>query len=329
MISPESSDKKSLFRGAKLVLENLSGWSRESEVRQLKQIPKARGRGNLLILGSSPGYAFSIGTLILNLARKSPGVFSDLVVYATDLTQRDKEIISHIIPAEFKRYRTAISRGAIRRSPYIRYFTPDVFAKLEAFRLVNNFRSVTWLDTDIVVERSLGVLTEHGKAEGKFIVHGTIGGNLLRPIAGTKVTAPGIASGTFSLGRNMLRHGDLYSEMLEIVERESKNLFLPEQAIISIILDKYSIKWEELDSSAWVSRPEVAPADAYIVHATGPSKFWNGTTHPDWDDNYQEWLALGGSPISRFARHRDFLRLPLKLEIRLREIFRNLKHRKT
>lgn len=281
---------------------------------------------NLLVLAASKGYGFSIGTLMMNIAQVSPHTFSHAMVYSNDISSRDKEIISDVLPADFIKYSPPLSKKAISRAPYIRFFTPFSLARLEAFQLVADFDTVTWLDDDIVIKRPLNDLVEKNFSGARFMMSGSVlSENLLSPISGF---APGIlvpAGGTFSLSKKIApRAEEIYSLLVDYLERYGRHMYLPDQAVMAMAFERLGVEIEKIDADLYAPHPRDAPSEAYIVHAYGPKKFWSGLHSEDWNSYYQEWVAKGGSPISSFGRWREVRRLPIKLEIRARRLLQNL-----
>lgn len=278
---------------------------------------------NLLVLAASKGYGFAIGTLILNIVRVSPETFSEVAIFSSDLSARDRDIISEALPAEFLEYDPPISRRAITRSPYIRFFTPYVLAKLEAFRLVRNYDTVTWLDEDVVVKRPLDGLVAQSVSGAKFMHSSVLAQNLLSPIPGFDSQIPVPAGGTFSLSREIAPYADeIYHHMVSYLERYGRHLYLPEQAVMAMAFERLGVSIDNLDPDLYAAHPSSAGPNARILHAFGPKKFWSGLHCHDWNLNYREWVLKGGSQIGNLARQREKKRLLIKFEIRFLRFLR-------
>lgn len=273
---------------------------------------------NLLVIGASQGHAFSLGTLILNISKSSPHTFDHVRVLADDLTEKDREIISGLIPADFRPYRSPLTPRAIRRSPYLKFFTPYVLAKLETFKYLKNFDSVTWLDNDIVILESLDSLLTFGPSGASFIpTKSGLGGQLLFPIRDFDLEQIAPAGGTFAISRDFAGRDIFYPTAIQLAEKYSKGLYLPDQAVMGMAFQELKLKWDNLDEQIFAPHPNTAPKNALIHHAFGPKKFWSGLKSRVWESHYHNWLSLGGSPISNRAQNNEFFRIGAKFEIRV------------
>jgi lipopolysaccharide biosynthesis glycosyltransferase len=276
---------------------------------------------NLLLIGASEGYAFSIGTLVLNLISTSPGTFQKVAVLADGLTVRDKQIISSQIPTEFISYKSPLSKKAIRRSPYIRFFTPHVLAKLESLRFLEEFDTVTWLDNDVLIVGRLDRLTIPGESGASFIsTKSGLRGQLLRPIPGFQMDSPAPAGGTFMVSRKLPSFEGLYRDAIDFAEEFSRWLYLPDQAALGMAFQNGRSSWDALEESVWAPHPRNAQPGALIHHPYGPKKFWSGTNSADWNRHYRKWVEMGGSPMTKMARWKELHRVPVKLEIRFQRV---------
>lgn len=273
---------------------------------------------NLLVIGASRGHAFSLGTLILNISRTSPHTFDQVRVLADDLTEKDKNIISSLIPADFLPYHCPLTPRAIRRSPYLKFFTPYVLAKLETFKYLANFDSATWLDNDIVILKSLDPLLAFGPSGASFIpTKSGLGDQLLFPIRNFDLEQIAPAGGTFSISRDFAGRENFYPTAMRLAEKHSRGLYLPDQAVMGMAFQELNLKWDNLDEQMFAPHPDTAPKNALIHHAFGPKKFWSGLESNVWADNYHSWVNRGGSQISNRAQNNEFFRMGVKLEIRI------------
>ncbi len=277
---------------------------------------------NLLVLAASRGYSFSIGTLIVNITRVSPGTFSEVVILSEDLSRADLEIISRLIKVKVVDFEAPVSKRAMRRSPYLRFFTPFVLAKLEAFKYAEFFDTVTWLDNDVAVLRALDELVKVGLRRNAFVpTRGDLRSQLVKDLPGFASCGPAPAGGTFVVSGKCGSTRHLYQTLMRVAEDYSSYFFLPDQATMGIAFQKLGISWDILDEKLYAPHPSDAPVDAFIHHPYGPKKFWSGLQSDYWDHHYREWLSLGGSKVSPKARWREISRILTKFEIRIRLLF--------
>ena len=97
----------------------------------------------------------------------------------------------------------------------------------------------------------------------------------------------------------------IYEKCIAYTEKFGGLLVLPEQAILDMVLHQENIVPEAI-SWKYATLPTGDPSDAEapILHAISQPKFWNGRKNHDWEENYAEWLQMGGmkwKPASKFS----------------------------
>lgn len=284
-------------------------------------------RENLLVLGASRGLGFSIGVLIKNIQRISPHTFSEVVIFSEDLTLRDKEIIGNFLPTKFIEYIPPVPTKNLRRSLYLKYFTPFVLSKMEAFRYVKDYETVTWIDTDVVVLKNLSPLLASTTAPARFMLSGTLREQLLAEISAYPMNYPAIAAGVFSISRNLGPYEDIYFFAAKFIAEHANLLYLPEQAALTAAFHQFQVKIDPLIHEKFAPHPLHYGPSAIMLHAYGPHKFWSGIHSVLWNENYASWLAEGGSPIPRFTAMKWVKRTHLKTRIRFQRAMLDLTQR--
>lgn len=277
---------------------------------------------NLLVMGASPGFAFSIGTFLLNLKDASPGTFSDAMIYAEDLSERDMEVINALIPAEFSAFRPQIDPKKLKKSSYLAYFSPYVLSKLECFALAPKYDSVTWIDSDVVVLGNLAKLVEPSPTGALFMSGSSLRAQLLGEIRGYDLDSPAVFTGTFSISSNFPSPQKIYRDALRFVETWPALLHLPEQAALTAAFQENKIQFDPLDVAVFAPHPNSFDETALLLHSYGPKKFWNGLNSEIWNKHYAEWLKLGGTPMSKKASKEKLRKLTTRLWTRVQRFAR-------
>ena len=94
---------------------------------------------------------------------------------------------------------------------------------------------------------------------------------------------------------------DFYQSCIEKTVKFCKALYLPEEAIISLLFDEYNIKYDEIDSSIYALQPQKESISEFTkgIHSCGQPKFWNGLNNNQWNAYYKIWLEkYNGEPFS-------------------------------
>ena len=131
----------------------------------------------------------------------------------------------------------------------------------------------------------------------------TVERNFFSVPEGVNPKTTGYNAGVFALTRDLPCPGSyakltdwLYEKMAEWADF----VFLPDQAVINVAVEHFG--WQVTTLSKDYNRPASSSlADlkrAFIVHSTGPRKFWCYYYFRDWYQLYAEWIAKGGEPVS-------------------------------
>lgn len=284
---------------------------------------EASSTNHTLVVGASAGLGFSIGAMMINLADVSPKTFSRVVIFCDDFTKRDKEILQDVVPADIRVFRAGVSRRAVARSAYLRYFTPHVLSKLECFRLLSESTTATWIDSDVVIRKPLDSLISDSKNGARFMTGSTFSEQLLGDVEGPSASARALFTGTFSLSKQFSHGDEIYKWANEFIERYANYLYLPEQAALTAAFVSHRLSVDQLDARIYAPHPKKFEDDAVMVHAYGPKKFWNGLEFPDWNKHYDLWVSEGGSRFNPPRMTTKLSRRFLKAEIRFRKFFAN------
>lgn len=154
------------------------------------------------------------------------------------------------------------------------------------------------MDYDIVVKCDISELYSPCDTGIKIVPAGIpVRGQLLEATDDYDMTAEGVSAGLMVFHDSLKNYMQLYRFCYEKLERYSKILYLPEQAIFDFMIQEFGLKPTPIDGRVYSPHPSVVDnaARAKIIHAYGQPKFWNGIKDNQWDRNYNTWLRMGGS----------------------------------
>lgn len=175
------------------------------------------------------------------------------------------------------------------------------FCHFEAFRLLDNYRRVLWLDADTMVQGPLDGLINGSAFTVTSDYPWTVSDNFLAPIEGYNMSSLGVCTAVMGLS-DTLPYKKIYSWCIERAMFLSNLLFNRDQGIINLALQEYAIKHSLLECNKWQCMPwkEEAIA-ANIVHFGSDNKPWNNenitAAWPGWYRYYKIWLKLGGLSV--------------------------------
>ena len=114
-----------------------------------------------IVTGGTRKDVSAMGALALNIREITPDLADELIIFHDGISEKEQQIIKHIFPTKFSRYKFPVGFWTKRRNSSLRYFSPMVFCKYECFRLLQEYDRVIWTDYDIVIVKELEELLEN------------------------------------------------------------------------------------------------------------------------------------------------------------------------
>jgi lipopolysaccharide biosynthesis glycosyltransferase len=254
-------------------------------------------RGLAVVMGITPDLAFAAATVLRSLRRLPPADDYDVVLYHGGLCDSDLERLGRLHPCRFERYRcpARIQRGIPAAS--LRAFSDQVYAKYECFDLLAQYSQVLWLDADILVRGDTTALLERGRSGAAFALEDKpLRFNFSCDIEGFAMSSPFYNAGVFVLSDRLPGWREAKSWLLEASVRYADRVVMNEQGILNLWLQYQRIEPVDLLPEYNVFRHRPGAVRARIVHAVGHHKPWMDFTDVTWNEDYRQWLAIGGSP---------------------------------
>lgn len=256
-------------------------------------------------LAITPNLAFAAGNVALSLNKYMHGEEFEIVIYYSDLYERDLEALEKIpnvklfpfkLPEDFVTTMLAKIPSDSRFRDVNRLMC---FAHFEVFPLLNTYQNVVWLDADIAVQANLKSIVNFAP----FGITGdepwTVQGNFTQPIEGYDMDVPGFCTAVMIVS-DALPYETLYNWCYAAALKYAEYLINPDQAIINIMFQEFDFQPNEMPHRIWqcISWRDEANV-AYITHFGTEKKVWNTAnicnSFPEWYRTHQEWLNLGGS----------------------------------
>lgn len=254
-----------------------------------------------LVLGGTSDQSFALGTFLLDFKVHCSQLVDEIVIYHDGfLSRKDMEIMHTIFPCHFIKYAFPLKKNLIPKGSNIHYFSQMLFCKFECLTLLNKYRTVIFPDYDVVLLDNLQELCEPSHVGAKmFLAENAAHESFTVPLADYKMDGLGMAAGLIVFEDSLKKHNEMLLFCYNSLQKYSENLYLPEQAIFNIMLQHFDLKPEKLAHKTYAVHPSEQHLypNAKILHAYGQPKFWNGLNNSQWNDNYSEWIKLGGSKI--------------------------------
>lgn len=278
-------------------------------------ISQSNKKNTAIVMSATSNMAFAMGTILLNLKEVSPNFADEVFIFSDGyISKKDKKIMNSIYPTTCIKYEPPISDEVLSQIPTGEYFSPLVLAKYECFKLLKEFKNVVFLDYDQVIKDNLNELTSNPELNCMMVATEDTKCNFEEPIFDYDMEKVGFGTNVFVV-KDTLDYNKIYNFLYEKTIKYASKLKLPEQAIMSIMLQEFGIEPVTLGSYCIhpVFSSEELQEKAKVIHCFGPKKFWNGVDYEPWEKYYKQWLSLGGSeknqPRKKKITFKKFLQL--------------------
>lgn len=272
----------------------------------------APGRPSRLVtLGVTGDWAFAAGTLLSALRRHNPDLDADILVFHDEALRPTDQALLEGLGARCEPFAVACDG---LRPEVVRLFSPLCLAKFACFRLLSDYESVLWLDTDLLIQDSLEDIWPCGPLalaveDPEFTGAGRtspVRVNFYEDVPGVDADAPNLNSGVIVWRRGLRDPEALERRCLDFLREHGPRLRYPDQAAFNALA-----QWMRVERPGELAELPLRfnchprnPAAVYapVVHAFGAYKLWNdGLTaacFPEWQRDYARWLRRGGSPYA-------------------------------
>lgn len=261
-----------------------------------------------------------VGTVLLQLQRTNPGLFEEAIIYYQDnIREQDRALMNAIIPCRFVKYAPPLP-GHLFEKPRFKRFSALMFCRYEMFDYLSEFETVTWLDTDILVQSDLRNMINAAKDTGAAFIREDPDNKTAmkpdymrtcfsRPVSEYKMDEYLYCSGTIVLSRKILAEQKIDgAKCTDWCYRKTVQwaniLDLPDQGVLNAAIQEFKIKVSPLAGKKYCCYPDMGRDcdEAAIVHAWGSNKFWNDwyiySNFPKWKTYYELWRSQGGTPLT-------------------------------
>ena len=249
-------------------------------------------------------YAFCLYVSLRTLVKNSPQLAqqADIWVASLGISETHKTILQTIPQVRIFEYEFP---GGLEQTPAIQKFTNVSFARYELFPMLKLYKNVLYLDSDVLVQKELLPvfdLLQDGIGLIPDSRFRTTGGNFSTTVPGFDMQATGYNSGFIVMNRN----GKWFPQVEAIrdflyttTQQFAQFLYLPDQGIINLALQRFGMHPTPLSSQYNCPASHTKELrSAYIIHCTGPRKFWCYYYFHDFYTEYTNWIQQGGKPVS-------------------------------
>ena len=256
-----------------------------------------------------------VGTILKQIEQTNRGLFDEAIIYYIDpLSDKDRKLMSEVLPCRFIHYSPPLPRELFTK-PRFAMFSPLMFARYEMFSYLDEFETITWLDTDILIQGDLSEMIKSARNTGAaFIREDPVNKTSKHP--DRMRTCFNTEIGEFDTSRYLYCSGTIvltdllidYSACTEWCYRKTVDwadiLSLPDQGVLNAAIQQFDIHVTPLCGAKYCCYPYMNRdcSKAVIIHAWGRNKFWNDwyiyNKYSNWGEYYKKWKEQGGSSLN-------------------------------
>lgn len=257
-----------------------------------------------------------IGTLLMQLQNgENKDLFSEAIIYFdAEISEKDRQVLLSIMPCRFIKYAPPLPR-ALFKSESFKRFSILSFTRYEIFNFLSEFDNVVWLDTDILLQKSLKPLLNEAEEHGFAILcedpvnksaenPDYMYTNFSEHIPDYDMYSYLYCTGVIAANHKLNMKDDYASWCYEKTIELADVLVLPDQGVINALIQKFNFPVTSLNCNIFGCFPSYQRncEDSLIIHSWGPNKFWSDwylrLCYPNWEAYYTKWVNIGGSALN-------------------------------
>lgn len=252
-----------------------------------------------VVLASDDKHAFALAACLLSFKEKSPRLFAkaDIIVYHTDITEENRNILAELIPVTFKKFTLPFDPSRLQM---LQRYSTLCMAKYECFAMLQEYQNVLWLDVDLLFKKECDNILNLNK-HGIAMAHddNIVASNFSGRIKGFNFKRQNYNTGVIVFNDKLPNAQELTQWCYMQTQSLAPKILWIDQAVLNLALQNFKLKISTLPRyfNAHPLLSPVAYKDAYILHAMGTNKFWNNLPSCAWRRYYKIWLAAGGAPM--------------------------------
>lgn len=283
---------------------------------------KYKTRQSCIFAACDDKYAFCLYVSLWSLLNHSPELAekSDIFVAGFKVSKENQAALESLPGVRVFDYQYPVS---LPQTSSVKHFTEASFARYDCFGLLDYYDEVLYLDSDVLVQKELNAV--FGQLSGGMglvqdPLFGSVRGNFYREIPGFDMDAAGYNSGFIALTKKIRREAcgtEICHWLYQQTAVYANDLFLPDQGMINLAVEKFKLCVtplnEQYNCPASSARKKLNAA--FIIHSTGPRKFWCYYYFREWYEGYARWISAGGLPVSIHRGSLAYRRILKKLNL--------------
>ena len=183
----------------------------------------------------------------------------------------------------------------------------NTIAHFEVFRLLDEYRTVVWIDSDIAIQGDVSGLANYGPLGLPTDQHNghqfLVRDQFTTQLSGYNMDLPAYQNSCIVVTDD-LPYKEMYHYCYETLKRKAKFLLNADQSVMQLLIQDFNVKVNEIPYHEYVCHAfNDYAALAKAVHFGAREKVWNNQqifqSFPEWFRTHMRWLELGGDDFDR------------------------------
>ena len=265
-------------------------------------------------LACSNGIIFSAANVALSLNKYSENKNYDIVISSRLLTESNETALRKIPHVRLMSLKFPKGLETFLLSdeglPSGRWKAPNALntiSHFEIFRLLDEYKTVIWIDSDIAIQGDVSDLANYGPLGLPTDQHNghqfLVRDQFTKPVPGYKMNIPAYQNSCIVV-TDELPYKEMYAYCYDTLKKYAKLLLNADQSVMQLLIQDFNIKVNEIPYHEYVCHAfNDYAALAKAVHFGSRDKVWNNQqifqSFPEWFRTHMKWLELGGDDFDR------------------------------
>lgn len=251
-----------------------------------------------IIFPSTGNMTFAMANAMLGIKKHSPDLKADIIIFEQGIYEKDKKILNQIMPCKFIEYIFPIKDTSNFDQVRFNRFTQMTFSRYECFKLLDEYKKVMWMDTDILIQGDITPMLNYGDKTGIAFAPEPypLWSLFTDKVWGNYDTDVNFFNaGIFIISNKLPNYTKITDWCYEATKEYAPILHLQDQAILNLMFQEFNLEIESMDKKYNRYPTDKLAKKSTILHAYSSEKFWNFWNFREWNQNYNQWLKMGGS----------------------------------
>lgn len=257
-----------------------------------------------IVLCSTSDQIFAAGNVLIGLKKhfSLPETEYDIIIYVDkQLNKKDENALKSIYKNIIITIYNNVFSKELLSSDVVKTWTKMAYARYECLSLLDEYKQVIYLDTDILILKDIIYLTTLTQKDIYAYIYDN---ETILDVIKTNRFIKNFNETKYDLNKKNCCSAELIfndkiqnrDKIKEWMYNKTVELQSSDQMILNLMLQEFNIDYGcfEKEYCKSYSGVEETPDDC-ILHSPGGCKFWNCCFHDEWNKNNKVWAEFGGT----------------------------------